>query len=331
MAAGASAAEEQQVSWPLRSTTVDGAFLRPAGPGPFAGVVFVAGSGPTDRDWNSPLLAGTNGSGRLLAEALETAGIASLRYDKRVVGPHARGNLQSLRGRVSMESHRQEVASAVAFLAGQEGVRSERIFAVTNSEGALHALNYQLSGPEVPLAGLILTAPPGRPVGAVARTQLAEQAAAVPNGDRLLALYDVAIQRFVVGESPDPDPALPPGVQALLESLTSPLNLPFSRELWQADAATLLARVEVPVLIVIGKRDIQVDWRLDGEPLRRATAGLADVTIRFPEHANHVLKYEAAERSALKAAEAGARYNAADAHLDPEVEADIREWLLAHI
>ena len=331
LADGVAAAEERKVAWALGPTTVDGTFLRPAGAGPFAGAVFVAGSGPTDRDWNSPLLPGTNGSGRLVAEALARAGIASLRYDKRGVGPHAQGNLEALRGRVSMESHREEVAGAVAFLAGQGDVRSDRLFAVTNSEGALHALHYQLSGPAVPLAGLVLTAPPGRAVGAVARTQLAEQAAAVPNGDKLLALYDAAIGRFLAGAPVDPDPALPPGVKGLLKSLSSPLNLPFSRELWQADAAELLARLSVPVLVLIGKRDIQVDWRLDGDPLRRAATGGTDATFRFPEHANHLLKYEASERSALTAADVGARYNAADAALDPEAETEIRQWLLAHI
>jgi len=36
-------------------------------------VVFFAGSGPTDRDWLSPLLPGTNGSGRALADGVVEA------------------------------------------------------------------------------------------------------------------------------------------------------------------------------------------------------------------------------------------------------------------
>src|SRR5215470_17165719 len=88
-----------EVSWPLDSTTVYGTLVRPSGPDPFPAVVMVAGSGPTDRDWNSPLLPGTNGSARLLAEALAQAGIASLRYDKRASGPHRRENMQALIGK----------------------------------------------------------------------------------------------------------------------------------------------------------------------------------------------------------------------------------------
>ena len=198
--------ESADVSWPLDATTVDGTLVRPFGPGPFPGVVLVAGSGPTDRDWNSPLLPGSNGSGRLIAEALARAGFASLRYDKRVVGPHARENLQALIGKVSMQSHVDELAGAVRILASQAYVRDGRIFALANSEGTLHALSYQVRDPAIPFAGLVLIAPPGRPVGMVARSQLAAQAAGVPNGAALLALYDAAITRFLAGEPIAPDP-----------------------------------------------------------------------------------------------------------------------------
>jgi len=320
-------ASSAEICWPLDDTTVDGTLCRPGGPGPFPGAVLVAGSGPTDRDWNSPLLPGGNGSGRLLAEALLQAGIASLRFDKRGVGPHARQNLQAIQGRVSMESHRAEVGSAVARLAACGFVRPGRIFAIANSEGTLHVLHHQISGAEPAFAGLVLLAPPGRPVGAVARAQLAAQAAGVPGGQVLLALYDAAIGRFLAGRPATPDPALPEPVRALVQSLEAPINLPFARELWAADAAALLPRVTVPLLVVIGRRDIQVDWRADGEPLRRAAAGLADATFLFPEHANHVLKHEPLPLADVTAAAAGARYNSPEAQLDAEALAGILGWL----
>src|SRR5205823_6486914 len=122
--------ESSEVNWPLDSTTVYGTLVRPLGPGPFPAVVLVAGSGPTDRDWNSPLLPGSNGSARLIAEALARVGIASLRYDKRASGPHARENMQALIGKLSMQSHVDELAGAVRTLASQSYVRGNRIFAV---------------------------------------------------------------------------------------------------------------------------------------------------------------------------------------------------------
>jgi uncharacterized protein len=54
----------------------------PAGDGVAPCVVFFAGSGPTDRDWDSPILPGTNGSGAQLALALQARGVGSIRFDK---------------------------------------------------------------------------------------------------------------------------------------------------------------------------------------------------------------------------------------------------------
>jgi hypothetical protein len=308
-----------------------GTLVRPAGPGPLPAVVMVAGSGPTDRDWNSPLLPGSNGSARLIAEALAEAGIASLRYDKRASGPHVRENMQTLIGKMSMQSHVDELAGAVRALASQEFVRDGQIFALGNSEGTLHALNYQIHHPAIPLAGLVLIAPPGRSVGAVARSQLTAQAASMPNGDELMALYDAAIARFMAGEPMNPDPALPEGVQMLLQGLETPANLPFAREPWAADAASLPSQVDVPTLVIIGKKDLQVDWQADGAPLQRAVMGRANVTFLFPENANHILKHEAQPRSELTQPEATMRYNAPDAHLDPGAIADIVAWLADHV
>lgn len=324
--------EITNVTWPLEETTLEGTLVRPPGDGPFPAVVMVAGSGPTDRDWNTPLLPGSNGSARLLAESLARAGFVSLRYDKRASGPRARENVMAMLGRVSMQGHLDELAGAVRLLANHPDVRRDRIFAVANSEGTLHALNYQLREPEPSFAGLVLIAPPGRSVGAVARSQIAAQLTQLPGGggEATLARYDEAIARFLAGEPAAPDPALPPGVQALLQGLAAPANLPFARELWATDGATLLGQVHAPVLVVIGQKDIQVDWRADGEPLQLAAAGRPDITFAFPEHANHVLKHEPRPHAQLTGAQAALGYNAADAVLDPEATDTILRWLTAH-
>src|SRR5919198_235372 len=83
---------------------------------------------------------------------------------KRASGPDAAQNMRVLAGTISMESHLEELAGAVRRLADDNLARRERICALGNSEGTLHILNNQLSGPAIPLAGLILTEPPGRSV-----------------------------------------------------------------------------------------------------------------------------------------------------------------------
>jgi uncharacterized protein len=157
--------EEGPVSWLVDEIEVEATLARPAGPGPFPAVVFVAGSGPTDRNWNSPLIPGTNGSGALLAGLLAERGFITLRYDKRASGPHLRENVTRLAGKISMEGHRQELAGGISLLAARADVDPARIFALTNSEGCVHALNYQIQGPAHPLAGLVLTSAFARATG----------------------------------------------------------------------------------------------------------------------------------------------------------------------
>jgi uncharacterized protein len=94
-------------------------------------VVFFAASGPTDRDWLSPLLAGKNGSGRQLAEGLAAKGIGSLRFDK--VGSGA--NMEHLEV-LSLAHYVDEASLAFDFLAARP--ECARVFLLGHSEGALH-------------------------------------------------------------------------------------------------------------------------------------------------------------------------------------------------
>ncbi|MFN2235981.1 MAG: alpha/beta hydrolase family protein, partial [Anaerolineales bacterium] len=257
-------ASETSISWQLDGIAMEATLTRPAGDGAFPAVIMVAGSGPTDRNWNSPLLPGTNGSAALLAGVLTKLGYVTLRYDKRASGPHGKENAMKLAGRVSMQSHVDELAGGLAYLVDQNYVDNQKIFVLANSEGCIHALNYQYQGIKPAFAGMILTAPPARPVGLVAHEQLAAQLDPVPGGDKWLASYDSAIADFVAGREVKVDESLPEGVKNLLMGTTKPVNQPFVRELWTIDPARLLRKIDVPVLVVIGKKDLQVNWQVDG-------------------------------------------------------------------
>jgi len=78
---------------------------------------------------------------------------------------------------------------------------------------------------------------------------------------------------------------------------------------------------------VIGKKDIQVDWRKDGRALETAAAGISNVTFAYPENADHVLKYESRFREELTATEVGVQYNAEGRVLDHYALSVIVEWL----
>jgi pimeloyl-ACP methyl ester carboxylesterase len=303
-----------------------GTLVRPAGDGPFPAVVFVAGSGPTDRDWCSPLLPGSNGSARLLADQLADAGIASLRYDKRVSGPRVLENAQALFGKLTMQSHLDELSAAISVLAEQSSVDGDRIAGFGNSEGTLHLLHYAAQPRDVSLAGLILAAPPGRPLGAILRAQLALQAAQVPGGDALVPLVEAALVRYEAAEPINPDPRIPESVRMVLASFETPANQPFARELFTEDAAAALANVTIPTLVVIGRKDVQVDAVADGGPLQQTAAGMDNVTFVFPDNANHVLKQDLRSPAEVLAAP-GIGYNEDDTKLDPEALETIIAWL----
>ena len=321
----ASAPVSEEMHWTLGETTIAATITIPNGPGPFPAVVFVAGSGPTDRNWTSPLLPGSNGSAALLADELAKAGFATLRYDKRFTGPYGQANWPLLKGKLSMQSHVDELASSVSRLKEIPAVDKARIFALTNSEGAFHALNYQLQTSA--LAGLILAAPPGREVRYVLRQQIAAQVAALPNAKEIMAGLDKLIADFVAEKPFAADPALPGGINNLIGSFSAPENLPFAREWFTLDPAALFARITAPALVVIGKKDIQVDWQVDGPALEKAAAGQKNKVFSYPADANHVLKHEPKPRAELTAAD-GAAYNAAGKVLDEETVRVIKKWLL---
>lgn len=315
-----------EVSWQLDGIDMYGTFVRPDGDGPHPAVVMVAGSGPTDRDWNSPMLPGSNGSAALLAEVFADAGIASLRYDKRASGPHVAENLPAISGRMSMQTHLDELVRATGVLAAQDGVDAARIVGLGNSEGCLHVLHHANTDQSIPFAGTVLAAPPGRSIGAVLLTQLRAQLAVVPEGDMLFALVEEAAARYSAGQPMDPDPRLPEPLRMVLASFETPANLPFVRELWSEDAATELAVVRVPTLVLIGRQDMQVDARLDGEPLQAAAAGNTEVVFAFPEHTNHVLK-EDLRTPEERAAAPASGYNEPGTRLDPDAVRTILGWL----
>ena len=54
--------ESKEVEWEVNDISVYGTITRPKSRDARSAVVFVAGSGPTDRDWCSPLLPGKNGT-----------------------------------------------------------------------------------------------------------------------------------------------------------------------------------------------------------------------------------------------------------------------------
>jgi hypothetical protein len=209
----------------------------------------------------------------------------------------------------------------------QENVDKDTIFVLTNSEGAIHAVNYQLQAKNNRFKGLVLTGPPGRAIGELARGQIFEQIKNMPNAKTIMKAYDDAIAAFLVNKPVKIDASLPEDIKMVLLSLVTPYNLPFSRELWRYRLSEYLPKISEPVQVVIGKKDIQVDWKVDGKILEEVTAQKTEISFVYPENANHVLKHEDKPRESLNAQNATLDYNSPNSKLDQKAADTIFDWL----
>jgi hypothetical protein len=327
---GNAAIQNREVTWKVLDIPVYGTITAPADEEAHAAVVFVAGSGPTDRNWCSPLLPGTNGSGKLLAEVLARKGFMTIRYDKLASGPHVQENFSRFAGKLSMATHVDELRGAVETVISEKNVDRDNLFALTNSEGAIHAVNYQLQATGNRFKGLVLTGAPGRSIGAIGRWQIFNQVKSLPDAETIMRHYDEAIAGFQADRPVVIDQSLPDGIKQLIASLESPANLPFARELWTYSLPEHIAKVSEPLLVIIGKKDLQIDWKIDGGLLENVTAPNSAVSFAYPENANHVLKHEEMPMEQLTGQSVSLRYNAPDAELDEAAVSTIISWLDEH-
>lgn len=233
-------------------------------------VLIIPGSGPTDRDGNSPLgvKAATY---RLLAEELAIHGVTTVRIDKR--GMFASAGACPDANAVTVEDYVVDIHSWVNAIREKTG--SKCVWLLGHSEGGLVALKTVQQAKDI--CGLILLATPGRPLG----EGLKEQLRANPANEPLLTQSDAAIDTMVAGKHfavEGMHPALAPLFREAVQG--------FLISLFKIDPCQLAARVEIPVLIIQGERDLQVGVT-DAKMLKAAspTAKL----VLLPD-ANHVLK-----------------------------------------
>ncbi len=271
------AASEIEAPGPLGPLA--GTLLAAPGPKPGPVVLIVPGSGPTDRDGNSP--AGVRASAyRLLAEGLAARGISTVRIDKRGMFASARAVPDA--NAVTISDYARDVHAWIGIIREKTGATC--VWVLGHSEGALVALTAGQT--EADICGLVLVAAPGRPLGEVLREQFVSNPANAPILDEALS----AISALEAGRRPDAASMHP-----ALRPVFDPKVQDFLLDAFAIDPARLIASCRKPILIVQGERDLQTS--VDDAERLKAAAAQAELVL-LPD-VNHVLKAaDSADRAA---------------------------------
>lgn len=251
---------------------VEGTLLVPASANPVPVVLLIAGSGPTDRDGNSPVGVQSD-CYKLLVEGVAAQGVASLRYDKLGVGKSLVAGMKE--DSLTFEQYITDAVAWVGYLA--KDPRFSRVVIVGHSEGSLVGM---VAAQRARVGAFVSLAGAGRPIDQVINQQVAAQPEPIRQqvAEGLAKLK--AGQRI---ENPSP----------LLASLFRPSVQPYMISWLRYDPAAELAKLTCPVLIAQGTTDLQVP-ESEADLLRKAQPQAQYLRL---EGMNHVLKHAPATRA----------------------------------
>lgn len=203
--------------------------------------LIIAGSGPTDKHGNSPLLPGRNDNLKLLADGLNDAGIATIRYDKRGVGDNF--ELVSSAEETLFEHFVEDAKAWIQYAQADERFSSVHI--VGHSEGALIG---KVAANQVEVDSLTSLAGAGQSIDRV----LLEQIGADPSFPLTLLNESANIfDQLKDGEIVD-------DMSLELESIFHPSSQPFLMSWMAFEPQDVIASLETRILLVNGTNDLQI-------------------------------------------------------------------------
>jgi pimeloyl-ACP methyl ester carboxylesterase len=284
--------------------TLAGTLTVPKGAGPAPCAVLITGSGAEDRDEtvfdHKPFL--------VLADYLTRHGIAVLRTDDRGVGKST-GTTENQ----TSENFAGDVSAAVAFLKTRKEIDSSKIGLIGHSEGGLIAS--MVASRDKSVAFVVMLAGPGVPGDSVLITQsfLLTRSAGYPDSE---ARSVQAVQReLVLAAKAAPDSALIAAkIRAALQARQGLLpkdqqmsdkNLdliargqahimgtPWMRFFLLYDPRPDLAKLQCPVLALIGEKDTQISAEQNLPEIRAAlrSGGNRDATVEMIPGLNHLFQ-----------------------------------------
>jgi dienelactone hydrolase len=236
------------------------------GKAPYPAAVLIGGSGPDDMNET----IGPNHIFKDIAEGLSSRGIVVLRYDKRTDHPAL---LNSVHHFTVKQEYFGDAAAAVDLLRHRSDVDPKRIFLVGHSEGAM--LLPEVARAAGGVAGLVMLAPPGRPL----LDSVIAQMRYLGSAPKDIASVEKLRSEIASGK-------LPPDKIVTVGGMFSAPVVYFT-DLNQRDEFAVARQSHLPILILHGGRDYQVTYA-DIDLWRTHLRGTPDVTIRQFPSLNHL-------------------------------------------
>ena len=261
---------ESSLNLNTSSGAIMGTLMLPASAEKIPVVLLIAGSGPTDRNGNSPMTK--NESLRLLSRALVLNGIATLRYDKRgIAASTAAGKPEA---DLLFDDYVVDAKGWIALLKADP--RFSKVIVAGHSEGALIGMIAASGAAD----GFVSIAGAGKPADLILKEQLAQQPPMIKEPS--YAIIDSLAQGKKVQD-----------VNPMLYTLFRPSVQPYLISWFKYNPVTEMARLNMPVLIVQGTKDLQITTS-DAALLAAAKPGTQPALI---ENMNHVLKIIEGDRN----------------------------------
>ena len=226
-------------------------------------VLLIAGSGPTDRNGNTLGTAGNN-SLKHLAEGLAEKNYSVFTYDKRVV--YSIKNLDEIPS-FDFQHGIDDVQTIIQYLKNTLGYKN--IIVAGHSEGSLVGM----SASKKDVAAFVSLAGAGNSIDVMLKEQLNKQAPMLSN-DINNILNQLKEGKIVKDINP------------MLQSLFAEQNQPFLIDWISRNPQTEIAKLNIPILIINGTKDLQVGEK-EAELLQKANPKSSMVII---EKMNHVFK-----------------------------------------
>lgn len=249
-----------------------GSLTAPRGREKRPAVVLFSGTGPSDRNWDSPPLV-TGAPAAQLADALTAAGIVVFRFDDRGVGKSTGGQYSATFWNLVSDAR-----SIVAWVKAQPEVDPFHVYVAGHSEGALIAM---ILGSEDPtLGGVISLAGPASSLDKVIVEQLNAMSTdeSLPASERERAARMIPRMSEIIAKA-----------RAGERSVIDGISLPWLREHMDVDPLMYARRQRGPLLIVQGLDDLMVLSKNANQLKEAAMSAEVDTTVEMIARMNHFL------------------------------------------